>query len=69
MSVCAVIRRCFAQQAAFPVLLSGSLLNDGTVFVRPEFLRLIGVVVDPITAGVGDSNRAMSYGMPCQDQN
>ena len=31
------------------------------------FLGLIGVLVDPTTAGVGDSLRAMSYDEPWQD--
>ena len=32
------------------------------------FLGLIGVIVDPTTAGVEDSNRAMSYEEPWQDE-
>ena len=31
------------------------------------FLGLIGVLVDPTTVGVGDSNRAMSYEEPWDD--
>lgn len=31
------------------------------------FLGLLGVIVDPTTAGVEDSNRAMSYTEPWQD--
>lgn len=31
-------------------------------------LVILGVVVDPTTAGVGDSRRAMSYEEPWQDQ-
>lgn len=31
------------------------------------FLGLIGVIVDPTTAGIGDSQRAMSYDEPWQD--
>lgn len=31
------------------------------------FLGLIGVIVDPTTAGIGDSQRAMSYEEPWQD--
>jgi phi LC3 family holin len=31
------------------------------------FLGLIGVIVDPTTAGLNDSNRAMSYEEPWQD--
>ena len=33
------------------------------------FLGLIGVLVDPTTAGLGDSLRAMSYEEPYQDNN
>ncbi len=33
-----------------------------------EFLGLIGVLVDPTTAGVGDSNRAMTYVEPWDDR-
>ena len=32
-----------------------------------EFLGLIGVLIDPTTDGVGDSNRAMTYDMPYKD--
>ena len=31
------------------------------------FLGLIGVIVDPATAGLGDSNRAMGYQEPWED--
>ena len=31
------------------------------------FLGLIGVIVDPTTAGLGDSDRAMSYAEPWDD--
>ena len=32
------------------------------------FLGLIGVIVDPTTAGLGDSDRAMSYSEPWDDE-
>jgi phi LC3 family holin len=32
------------------------------------FLGLIGVLVDPTTAGISDSNRAMSYEEPWHDE-
>ena len=32
------------------------------------FLGLIGVVVDPTTAGLNDSNRAMGYDEPYKDE-
>lgn len=32
------------------------------------FLGLIGVLVDPTTAGLADSNRAMSYNDPWNDK-
>ena len=31
------------------------------------FLGMIGVIVDPTTAGIGDSQRAMTYEEPWQD--
>ena len=31
------------------------------------FLGLIGVIVDPTTAGIGDSERAMGYAVPWDD--
>ena len=31
-------------------------------------LGLLGVLVDPTTAGIGDSNRAMTYDEPWQDE-
>lgn len=33
-----------------------------------EFLGLIGVLVDPTTSGIGDSNRAMTYDEPWNDE-
>ena len=33
------------------------------------FLGLLGVIVDPTTAGIGDSNRAMTYDEPWDDNN
>lgn len=33
------------------------------------FLGLIGVIVDPTTVGVEDSNRAMTYEVPWDDKN
>ena len=53
--------------------------NRGTVFFVPHssvaellnqvltFLGLIGVLVDPTTAGLGDSERAMGYAEPWDD--
>lgn len=32
-----------------------------------EFLGLIGVIIDPTTAGINDSNRAMTYEVPHRD--
>ena len=32
------------------------------------FLGLIGVIVDPTTAGLGDSERAMGYAEPWADE-
>ena len=32
------------------------------------FLGLIGVIVDPTTAGVGDSERALGYDVPWEDK-
>ena len=31
-------------------------------------LAILGVVVDPTTSGIGDSERAMSYEEPWQDE-
>ena len=33
-----------------------------------EFLALIGVIVDPTTEGLGDSQRALSYNEPWHDE-
>ena len=45
--------------------LTGQLLTViNAVFA---FLVILGVVVDPTTEGVGDSNRAMSYEEPWHD--
>lgn len=33
-----------------------------------NILCLLGIVVDPTTAGIGDSNRALTYDEPQQDR-
>lgn len=40
----------------------------GVVSAVFAVLAILGVVVDPTTAGVGDSARAMSYDEPWQDE-
>ena len=46
-------------------VLSGRLLDVvNAVFV---VLAILGVVTDPTTAGVADSNRAMTYTVPYKD--
>lgn len=34
------------------------------LYILVELLCLLGIVVDPTTQGVGDSERAMEYGQP-----
>lgn len=43
--------------------------NQVTVIVSQflEFLGLMGVIVDPTTAGIGDSERALNYEEPWDD--
>lgn len=55
--VCAV----FGVQLDFGELQSQLVAIVGTVFA---LLALIGVVADPTTAGVGDSEQAMGYDAP-----
>lgn len=40
----------------------------GVVSAVFAVLAILGVVVDPTTAGVGDSQRAMGYDEPWQDE-
>ena len=48
-----------------PVITENAIMNIvGQVLT---FLGLIGVIVDPTTAGINDSNRAMSYEEPWVD--
>ena len=49
----------------YPTITKNTLL--GIVDQILIFLGLIGVIVDPTTAGLDDSNRAMSYEEPWQD--
>jgi phi LC3 family holin len=46
--------------------LTGKLI--GVVDAVFALLVILGVVVDPTTAGVGDSNRAMQYDEPWKDE-
>lgn len=49
----------------FPAITKNSILL--IVDQVLTFLGLIGVIVDPTTAGLGDSERAMSYEEPWKD--
>jgi len=49
-----------------PVVTENTIMNIVTQVLT--FLGLIGVLVDPTTAGIGDSNRAMTYEEPWQDE-
>lgn len=49
----------------YPPLTENQVLN--VVNQVLTFLGLIGVLVDPTTAGIGDSDRAMSYEEPWKD--
>ena len=49
-----------------PVVTENTIMNIITQVLT--FLGLIGVLVDPTTAGIGDSNRAMTYEEPWQDE-
>lgn len=46
--------------------LTGKLI--GVVDAVFALLVILGVVVDPTTAGIGDSNRAMQYDEPWKDE-
>jgi phi LC3 family holin len=49
-----------------PVITENMVMNVvGQVLT---FLGLIGVLVDPTTAGLSDSNRAMNYEEPWEDE-
>ena len=49
-----------------PVITENMVMNIVSQVLT--FLGLIGVLVDPTTAGLNDSVRAMSYEEPWQDQ-
>ncbi|MBP5726597.1 MAG: phage holin [Clostridia bacterium] len=49
-----------------PVVTENTIINIINQVLT--FLGLIGVIVDPTTAGLEDSNRAMSYEEPWQDE-
>lgn len=49
-----------------PVITENAIMNIITQVLT--FLGLIGVLVDPTTAGLGDSNRAMNYVDPWNDE-
>lgn len=48
-----------------PVITENQIMN--VISQLLTFLGLIGVLVDPTTEGLGDSNRAMSYNEPWDD--
>lgn len=49
----------------FPVVTENAIM--GIVSQVLTFLGLIGVLVDPTTAGIGDSERALGYNEPWSD--
>ena len=49
-----------------PVITENAVMNIVNEVLT--FLGLIGVIVDPTTAGVEDSDRAMTYVEPWQDE-
>lgn len=51
----------------FPEVTKNSLLELLNQVLT--FLGLIGVLVDPTTAGLGDSQRALGYEEPYRDEN
>ena len=67
-SISLLARLVFNNLRAFdvvPVVTESLVMNiAGQVLT---FLGLIGVIVDPTTAGVGDSERAMGYEEPWED--
>ena len=67
-SISLLARLVFINLRAFdvvPVVTESLVMNiAGQVLT---FLGLIGVIVDPTTAGVGDSERALGYEEPWED--
>ena len=67
-SISLLARLVFNNLRAFdvvPVVTESLVMNiAGQVLT---FLGLIGVIVDPTTAGVGDSERALRYEEPWED--
>lgn len=67
-SISLLARLVFNNLRAFdvvPVVTESLVMNiAGQVLT---FLGLIGVIVDPTTAGVGDSERALGYEEPWED--
>ncbi len=50
----------------FPVVTQSMVMEIANYALK--ILGLIGVITDPTTAGVGDSNRAMTYAEPWKDE-
>lgn len=50
----------------YPAITQNTIL--GIIDQVLTFFGLIGVIVDPTTAGLGDSDRAMSYEEPWKDE-
>lgn len=50
----------------YPALTQNNAVRVADAFIM--MLSLLGVLVDPTTAGVSDSNRAMTYEEPWKDE-
>ena len=68
MFVSLIIGFCFSMLELFdvyPTITENMVMKIATEVLT--FLGLIGVLVDPTTAGLGDSQRALSYDEPWAD--
>ena len=65
----ALVAQAVAALFGYPIDLT-TIVGKVQAVVNAVFglLVILGIVVDPTTAGVGDSERAMSYDEPWQDE-
>ena len=66
LGIIALIYQVLTACGIVPQLEQGVITNVALSII--ELLCLLGIVVDPTTAGISDSNRALSYTEPNKDK-
>lgn len=65
-SIAALIYQILGAFGVVPGISEQSIVT--IIGIAVNALCMLGIVVDPTTKGIGDSNRAMEYNQPAEDE-